>query len=186
MSTVYLIFIDFLSIDCYYYAMLKKWGDIVSTINERIKEVRKYYDLNQREFAAKLGMAQTGISYMERPGNNVSDSSVKSICTMFNINEDYLINGTLPMIKEPDTFSLDGFVDSKGGTAEEKEMLKEAMQLYFDFDPYVRQSLLNTYMSKVHPTKNRNPLFDGIPDTPEELERMYPVIDMKKNNKDIG
>lgn len=157
----------------------------MSTINERIKSVRKHYGLNQREFAAKLGMAQTGISYMERPGNNVSDSSIKSICTMFNINEDYLLNGQLPMIKETDTFSLDGFVDSKGGTKEEKEMLKEAIQLYFEFEPYVRQSILNTYMSKVHPPRTRNPLFEGIPDTPEELEKMYTVIDVK-NSKDIG
>ncbi|WP_170313630.1 helix-turn-helix domain-containing protein [Lacrimispora amygdalina] len=156
------------------------------TINDRIKQIRKESGCNQREFASQLGLTQSGVSYMEQPGSTVADSSIKSICSIYNLNEEWLRHGVEPKNIVTDTFSLDGFVDSKGGTAEEKEMLKEAIQLYFEFEPYVRQSLLNTYMNKVHPKQARNPLFDGIPDTPEELERMYPVIDMKKNKKDIG
>ena len=157
------------------------------TINQRINHLRKnVLHLNQTDFSKTIGMKQTGVSYMEQKDATVTDQAIKSICAIHNVSEQWLRYGIGSIFIEPDTFSLDGFVDSKGGTAEEKEMLKEAIQLYFEFEPYVRQSLLNTYMNKVHPKQTRNPLFDGIPDTPEELERMYPVIDMNKNNKDIG
>ncbi len=155
------------------------------TINQRIRQIRKDAGLNQKEFAAQLGLTQSGVSYMEQPDSTVADSSIKTICSIYNLNEEWLRHGTEPKNLVANTFSLDNFVDSKGGTSEEKEMLKEAIQLYFEFEPYVRQSILNTYMSKVHPPRTRNPLFDGIPDTPEELEKMYTVIDVK-NSKDIG
>lgn len=112
------------------------------TINERIKSLRKEKRLSQKQFASMLGITQSGTSYIEQPGNNVSDSIIKSICTMFNVNEEWLRNGIEPMNVEPDTFSLDKFMKQRGATELEKQIVKT----YFDFEPEVRDALLKEFI----------------------------------------
>lgn len=65
------------------------------TINERVKHFRKdVLQISQANFADKLGMKQTGISYMEREGSTVTDQTIKSICLLYHVNEEWLRNGT--------------------------------------------------------------------------------------------
>jgi transcriptional regulator with XRE-family HTH domain len=147
----------------------------------RIRNVRKELNMSKKEFAERMGVSQGTVSWSEQPDKNVPDSTIKSICTIFNVNEDYLLYDQLPKFIQPDTFSLDSFIEERGGSDLEKEIIKT----YFELDPEVRKAVFDHFKNKFFPQPKRNPLFDGIPDTPEELERMYPVIDMKKN-KDIG
>ncbi|MEI3282493.1 MAG: helix-turn-helix transcriptional regulator [Enterocloster sp.] len=68
------------------------------TINDRIKYFRKEIKgINQKEFAKVLGVTQSGVSYMEQKGSTVADSSIKAICSVFDVNEEWLRNGTEPM-----------------------------------------------------------------------------------------
>ena len=81
------------------------------TINERIRHFRKnVLHINQRQFAADLGMAQTGVSGLEQDGATVTDRAIKSICMAYSVNEDWLRNGTEPMYIQKPTISLDDFV----------------------------------------------------------------------------
>lgn len=65
------------------------------SINERVKHFRKdILKISQASFADRLGMKQTGISYMEREGSTVTDQTIKSICLLYHVNEDWLRNGT--------------------------------------------------------------------------------------------
>ena len=125
------------------------------TVNERIKKVRKEKGMNQKQFAALLGVTQSGISYMEQSGSNVSDSSIKSICTMCNLNEDWLRNGTKPMYIQAPTFSLDNFVRQHGGT----ELEIDIMKAYFELEPDVRAMLIQHFeerltASRAEPVRN--------------------------------
>ena len=125
------------------------------TVNERIKKVRKEKGMNQKQFAALLGVTQSGISYMEQSGSNVSDSSIKSICTMCNLNEDWLRNGTEPMYIQAPTFSLDDFVRQRGGT----ELEVDIMKAYFELEPDIRAMLVQHFKerltaSRAEPVRN--------------------------------
>lgn len=111
------------------------------TVNERIKQIRKEKNLNQKQFAFMLGFTQSGASYMEQPGNNVSDSTIKAICTVFNVNEEWLRNGIDPMYIELNTFSLDEFVKQRGATDLELQILKT----YFELDSDTRKMLVNHF-----------------------------------------
>ena len=111
------------------------------TINERIKLLRKEKGLNQKQFASLLGVTQSGASYMEQPGNNISESSIKSICTICNVNEDWLRNGIEPMYVESDTFSLDDFIKQRGATELEMQIIKT----YFDLDAETREMLVEHF-----------------------------------------
>ena len=134
------------------------------TVNERIKRVRKEKGMNQKQFAALLGVTQSGVSYMEQSGSNVSDSSIKSICTMCNLNEDWLRNGTEPMYIQAPTFSLDDFVRQRGGTEFEIDIMKA----YFELEPDTRAMLIQHFKERL--TASRD---EPSEMTVEEAEAAY-------------
>ena len=145
----------------------------MTTLNERIKELRKMLNLSQKDFAYKIGISQRSVSWGEQPDNNVPDSTLKTICLVFNVNEEWLRNGTEPMFTQPSTFSLDEFVKSKGATSLELEIVKA----YFELDPDVRKAAITHFKKKISgSTSTPSDLHEGIPDTPEELERHFPPI----------
>ena len=73
------------------------------TINERVKHFRKdVLHISQTEFAVSLGMKQTGVSYMERDGSTVTDQTIKAICLLYNVNEEWLRGGTGEMFAVPE------------------------------------------------------------------------------------
>ena len=68
-------------------------------MNKRIKELRKYLQYNQKQFADALGIAQTSVSFLEREGSNVTEQNIKTICTVFNVREEWLREGKGDMFK---------------------------------------------------------------------------------------
>lgn len=144
------------------------------TINERIKFFRKEIKkMNQKQFAEILGVTQSGVSYMEQDGSTVADSSVKVICSVFGLNEEWLRNGSDPMRIEPSAFSLDDFATQHKATDLEKEIIKA----YFELDPDIRRKVINHFKEHLMGS-------DGAPDTPEELEEMHPPV--KKGEENAG
>lgn len=114
-------------------------------IYERIKELRKnHLKLSQAAFGEKLGVSRDVIKNIElnalaRPDQKLS--LIKLMCKEFNVNEDWILNGTEPMFIESDTFSLDEFVQKNGMTDVELSILKS----YFEMDPDVRKMLLDSF-----------------------------------------
>lgn len=139
------------------------------TINERLKYFRKEIKrMNQKEFAKILGVTQSGISYMEQNGSTIADSSIKSICSVYNINEEWLRAGEEPMYIQPATFSLDDFVKSKGATPLELEIMKT----YFELDPEIRKAAVAFFKKKLLSAVAADPGL-LIPDE-EDLQENYP------------
>lgn len=62
-------------------------------MNERIKEIRKYYKLTQTDFANKLGLSQNFITQLETGSKKPSDRTISDICRIFSINETWLRSG---------------------------------------------------------------------------------------------
>ena len=116
------------------------------TINDRIKYFRKEIKgINQKEFAKVLGVTQSGVSYMEQKGSTVADSSIKAICSVFDVNEEWLRNGTEPMFAQPTTFSLDDFAKAKGATPLELKIMKT----YFELDPDIRKAAMDFFKKQL-------------------------------------
>jgi len=63
-------------------------------LNERIKKLRKVIDLTQQEFADRIGATQNTIAGYESGRRKPSNTTINSICRIFDINEDWLRNGT--------------------------------------------------------------------------------------------
>lgn len=69
-------------------------------MNQRIRTLRKTLNLNQKSFGEKIGLKQNAISYMEKPGATVTEQNIRSICSIFNVNENWLRNGQGKMFIE--------------------------------------------------------------------------------------
>lgn len=68
----------------------------------RIIQIRKEYGVSQEEFAKRLGLSRNFINQVENGKKNFSDRTISDICQEFNINEEWLRNGTPPMEREYD------------------------------------------------------------------------------------
>lgn len=64
--------------------------DNVSALSLRIKELRKTYNLNQQQFAAKINCSPATLSAYENGAKNPSLEIVKRIATTFNVSMDWL------------------------------------------------------------------------------------------------
>lgn len=63
-------------------------------MKERLKLLRKTLGLTQTDFAKKLGMTMQGIQKWEYGTVEIKTSSIMLICSTFNVNPDWLLNGT--------------------------------------------------------------------------------------------
>lgn len=63
-------------------------------MNERLKNLRKALNLTQQKFANILGVKRNTVGQWECGINAITDQVVISICREFNVNEDWLRNGT--------------------------------------------------------------------------------------------
>ncbi len=68
----------------------KKEGD---TLNERVKELRKFFGLSGEKFGEKLGITRGAVSNIENGSRNVTEQMIKSICREFNVSEEWLRTG---------------------------------------------------------------------------------------------
>lgn len=64
------------------------------SISKRIKEIRKSENLSQEEFANIIGLSRSIIGCYESNIRNISDRTIRDICSNFNINEEWLRYGT--------------------------------------------------------------------------------------------
>ena len=71
-------------------------------MKERIKKLRKALDMTQQKFAERIGVKQNTVAQYEMGRNVPIDSVISLICREFNVNEEWLRNGTGEMFIELD------------------------------------------------------------------------------------
>lgn len=72
-------------------------------INDRIKELRKALHLSQTAFGEKIGLGRGSIKGLDEKTTNPTESQLRLICEVFNVNPDWLMHGTGEMFLERDT-----------------------------------------------------------------------------------
>ena len=63
-------------------------------MNERLKELRKTLKLTQKEFGEKIGVTNFTISDIEKGKLSLTERNLNLICERFNVNKEWLKNGT--------------------------------------------------------------------------------------------
>lgn len=111
-------------------------------MKERLKLIRKTLKLSQEEFGNKIGIkSKAHISSLEIGKRSITDRIVSDICREFNVNEEWLRNGIGEMFVEPDTFSLDEYLQKRKVSDIELDIIKA----YFDIPADIRSTLVDTF-----------------------------------------
>lgn len=125
-------------------------------MNERIKELRKTLGLTMEKFGESLGVTKTAVSRLENGDRNVTDQMFKSICREFNVNPEWLRNGTGEMfsIPEDETAALVSDI-LEGADPEFYNMVLDIVRTYQQLQPDSQKVLKNFCRQLVENTKNR-------------------------------
>ncbi|MBQ0067584.1 MAG: helix-turn-helix transcriptional regulator [Phascolarctobacterium sp.] len=141
-------------------------------MNDRLRMLREDMKLSRAAFGDKLGVSGDVINNLERGRVEIKEHIVKLICAEYSVNEEWLRNGTEPMYVQPDAFSLDDFVKSKGATGLELEIVKT----YFELDPQIRKAAMDHFKRRLAAAVAADPAL-LVPDSEEELEAQCPPVD---------
>lgn len=122
-------------------------------MKDRIKQIRKESGLTQKEFAERLGIKQNTVASYEMGRIGISDSVIISICREFNVNEEWIRNGTLPIYKERDgsfTELLSDLDDS------DDDFIKNIIKAYMELDQDSKDALRKIAASMAENYKRRD------------------------------
>lgn len=144
-------------------------------MKSRLKKLRKTLDLTQQAFADKIGMKQNTIAQYEMGRTTPSDAIIFSICREFGVNEDWLRYGTGEMFLNTDKDFAARIDRIMAGEDENRKNLFKAMLELSDEDILALKHLFDKALEVAQSSKIN---VDDIPDTPEELEKKFPPVDI--------
>ena len=106
-------------------------------MNERIKELRKALGLTLEKFGERLGVGKAALSRIENGSNNVTDQMFRSICREFNVREEWLRTGELPMFNDfPQTV-----LDELCAQYDLDELDRQIVDIYISLPKQLRDSV---------------------------------------------
>ena len=101
-------------------------------MNNRVRFFRKnVLNLSQKKFGEKIGLKQSTINDIESGKNKLTDSNLKLICQIFNINEEWLRNGTEPIFIEKDNEPLIDLIEKEFNLS---SLSKKIVNSYLNLD----------------------------------------------------
>lgn len=72
----------------------------MATVGERVREVRKHYNLTQVELGNLIGISGAGVGKIETNVSKPTEAALKLICSTYHINYMWLTEGRGDMMQE--------------------------------------------------------------------------------------
>lgn len=141
------------------------------TQGERVKEVRKVLNLTLDKFGEKLGVTKTTISRIEKGVNNLTDQMAKGICREYNVNEEWLRNGTGDMFAPEPSDELQALVKRYGLTAADQTLIEKFLTLKAES----RNAVIH-FIEDVATALTSDGMYEEVPDSGDELEKVAPPV----------
>ena len=140
-------------------------------MNERIKSIRKHFDMTQAGFADRIGLKQNTVALIESGKRNTSEQTIIAICREFGVSEEWLRTGEGEMFgdrsekEQIEAFLKDVKVD-EGFKSRFVSMLAQ-------FGPDDWKALEEVVQSIIEKYKGAEAAADQEDMTTEELEEQY-------------
>lgn len=154
------------------------------TLGERVRYIRDDLDLSRSAFGESLGVSGDSINNIERDRNKGnSDSLLRLICCTYKVSYQWLTEEIgEPYVRVPSVI-VDAAVEKYHLDDLDKKIIEEYMKL----SPESRNVFKNYIASVFQEAESSSGPIDwsDVPDTPEELERRYPPVDIH-GKKEIG
>lgn len=106
-------------------------------MNDRIRQLRKYFDLTQQEFADRIGVKRNTIATYETGRNEPIDAVVSLICREFGVNEEWLRKGNGEMFRKPSDeigYYVEDLLEYEGHGNPFYDLIIEMMKEYGELD----------------------------------------------------
>lgn len=150
-------------------------------MNTRIKLLRKKLGLTQDKFAEKIGCKRNTVATWEN-SSEPNQAFQRLICKEFNVNPEWLEKGEGEMFITPTGVDeeLVSWIESLLTYDDDniKKRFARALAQLNDEQWKLVEDMARKLLDEQNKSKS-----DGHPDTPEELEKLYPPVDIK--NKDV-
>lgn len=147
-------------------------------MKDRIKKLRKELDLTQQEFAERIGIKRNTIATYESGRNIPIDAVISLICREFNVNEEWLRSGSGDMFVQRSQNALSAMAEEYDLSASDLILLEKFVRM----KPASRK-VIEKYIVETAKSIMASDIFADIPDTPEELEKKFPPIDVEDKNQ---
>lgn len=156
-------------------------------VYERVRLLRKdTLKMSMEAFGKRLGVSRDVINNIEHNRLAKPDQKLslyKLICSEFNISEEWLLNGTGDMYASNEA-EYSALIDRvMTGQNEFAKNIFKTFALFDEADWEALQRMIEKYIdvsdSGEVPEKS---LYDQVPDTPEELEKLFPPVDVSKSD----
>lgn len=179
-------------------------------MKDRIKNLRKSLDMTQQEFADRIGVKRNTIGQYEIGRNEPIDTVINLICREFGVNEEWLRTGNGEMFSPAPTDVLDQLAQKYKLSNAAYIMIEKFVNLNPDKQAGLIDFCMEVSKAIIESDSDPNaPAFpegaysgfsedlavqvfremrdrQGIPKTPEELEKNFPPVDSERKESDAG
>lgn len=158
-------------------------------IGDRLKRLRKELDLTQEAFASRIGSVQNTITGYESGRRNPSAPVISLICREFDVNEEWLRNGTGEMFAPESNDELEALAKKYNLSNADQVLIEK----YVNLKSGSRETIINFMIDVVAALDGAadqndkafpvGDIYAGIPDTLEELERKFPPLENREEKE---
>ena len=168
------------------------------SLSNRFIEIRKHYGLSQSEFAKMINRTQGFVSNIETERCDISKNTIHTICSLFDINETWLVTGKGDMLAKGKLISK---ADKESASLRIRQIcLQEGLtqQEFADIIGYSKRQVYSVEAKKVTPSNDFlrkiaicfNVSYDWLLTGVGEIELKEAIVDEKliewlKKNPDI-
>lgn len=114
-------------------------------MKDRIKKLRKFFDMTQQDFADRIGVKRNTIGQYEIGRNEPIETVINLICREFNVNEEWLRYGEGEMFNPAPTDALDQLAEKYRLSNADYVMIEKFVNLR----PEVRQNIYEYFKEVV-------------------------------------
>ena len=160
-------------------------------VYERIRFLRKdTLKMSQTAFGERLGVNRDVINNIENNRLSKPDQKLslyKLICSEFNINEEWLLNGTGDMYADDKT-EYDTLIDRV--MTGQNEFAKNIFKTFALFDEADWEALRRMIdkcidVADAEDVPEEKPLYEDVPNSSKEFEKQFPPVD-SDSKSDVG
>lgn len=154
-------------------------------MNNRLRQIRKERHLTQEEFGKKIGIeSRAHISALENGNRTITDRIINDVCREFNVNEEWLRTGKGEMYKTT-TDEVKSYVEDLLNYSGEGnpfyDTIIEMMKTYHNLDEQSKKIMRDYFQAIGRALEMKS----KIPTNPEDLEKLYPPVEMEKKDDGI-
>ena len=153
-------------------------------LNERLKKIRKALKLTQVKFAKEIGLSQTSLGMIEVGERKVQDRHIKTICSLFNVNEEWFRTGNGDMFVKTEDDLFEAFAEKYNLDEGEQALAKYCLSMTHE----ERQFLIQHILNMADAIRGKQKLKQSLkPDkeltADEKLERIRPQLEAAQKGK---